>query len=171
MRRFLVACATFLTLVSSAAFACGQVGPCEDVTPGGKKEIRGYGYGFEGGDRPVILKWGADGSVAAITQIDGNGNFRAVITAPDKIGLHKLVVYQGDYDPDPVVVSIPVVAPWYLRPLDALQSAVSFQNSTTVGLILIGIGILIFGLLPMLRRRPQSRAVQNPLIPGGRCSL
>lgn len=158
MRRVLVAAVAVLALASSAAFACGQVGPSECVTPGGKCEIRGYGYGFEGGDRPVTLKWVSDGSIAAVAQIDGNGDFHAVITAPDNVGLYKLVVYQGNDDPDPVDVSIPVVAPWYLRPIDALQSAVPLQRSTTVGLSLIGVGILLLALILVLRRRAQPRA-------------
>jgi hypothetical protein len=110
-------------LIGTAALACGQVGPIKAAGPGATIEIRGYGYGFEGGDRPVILKWLADRTVAAATQIDGNGDFVASIKAPAEPGLHVLRVMQGTADSAPVEVTVPVVAPWYWRMVVAVQAA------------------------------------------------
>lgn len=108
-------------LFMSSPMACGQVGPCEVKRPGAMTEIRGYGYGYEGGERPVTLRWAIDRSIATVSQIDGNGDFVARFAVPAHPGLHKLVIYQGDEDPTPVSVTIPVVLPWYLQAVTALR--------------------------------------------------
>ena len=92
----------FLVFASPVAFACGQVGPCEVSQPGGKTTVRGYGYGFEGGDRPVTLVWTADGSVAGKGQINSDGDFLVEITVPATPGNHKLLVRNGENDTVPV---------------------------------------------------------------------
>lgn len=103
------AVALISAVASDAARACGGVGPVDDVSIGGNTEIRGYGYDLDG-DRAVTLKWASDGSLAAVARVDENGDFHAVITAPDRPGIHRLIVSQGSSDPTPALVSIPVVA-------------------------------------------------------------
>ncbi len=105
-----------LSLASAGAFACGQVGQCDISQPGAKTTIRGFGYGFEGGERAVSLHWKADGALAGQSKIDSDGNFQVEISVPATEGLHQLLVREGATDPSPVSVTVPVmIAPFYAR--------------------------------------------------------
>lgn len=148
-----------LVLASSAALACGQVGPCELSQPGGKTTVRGYGYGFVGGDRPVTLVWTADGTVAGKTQINSDGDFQVEITVPDTPGNHKLLVRSGDADPTPVSVTIPVaVPPPHLRLINWATSALpSSTTSWTIGLLGLLLAALLGGLAADSRRRYNAK--------------
>ncbi len=128
--RFL--CASIMSLGCSAALACGQVAPCEPSKPGAMTEIRGYGYGFDGGDRSVTLKWIATGQVAATAPIDENGDFVARVAVPQTPGLHSLLATLGNDDPVPVKISVPVVIPWYLAPIDALERVIENSSKQVV---------------------------------------
>jgi hypothetical protein len=143
-----------LVLASSAALACGQVGQCELSQPGGKTTVRGYGYGFEGGDRPVTLVWTADGTVAGKAQINSDGDFQVEITVPDTPGFHKLLVRSGDADPIPVSVTIPVaVSPPHRRLINWATSALpSSTISWTIGLLGLFLAALLGGLAADSRR-------------------
>lgn len=95
--------------VGSAASACGQMGPVEPAKPGTKVQIHAYGYGYEGGDRPVTLVWAASGAVAGRAQIDATGAFLVAIQAPEQPGQHGLLVLEGDSDPAPASVTVTVL--------------------------------------------------------------
>jgi hypothetical protein len=157
MRRSLIAQLASLSLVlaSSAALACGQVGLCEPSEPGGKTTIRGYGYGFEGGDRPVNLVWTEGGTVAGKAQINSDGDFQVEITVPDTPGNHNLLVLTGDADPSPVSVTIAVVVPPpYRRLMNWTYSALpSPSTSWTIGLLGFLLAALVSGLAADSRRR------------------
>jgi hypothetical protein len=142
-----LACAWAIGLVlSGAALACGQVAPVGTTKPGGMLEVRGYGYGFEGGDRPVSLRWTNDGSLAASGFIDGEGNFSVMVKAPDGAGVHKLMVAEGESDPAPVEVTVPVVAGWYTEWAERLLS------------LPLGIGsVLMLMVLALLAARHRQR--------------
>lgn len=141
-------------LAAGAVLACGQVDTCELSKPGASVKIRGYGYGFEGGDRPVVLRWAADRSIAATSQIDGNGDFNATITAPDKPGLHQLLVLLGDDDPAPVDVTVPVALPWY-QDLASLPERALVASPGGVTMAVLAGGLLL-GF--WLRRRTFGQA-------------
>ncbi len=148
----------FLVFASPVAFACGQVGSCEVSQPGGKTTVRGYGYGFEGGDRPVTLVWTADGSVAGKGQINSDGDFLVEITVPATPGNHKLLVRNGENDTVPVNVTIPVaVAPPYLRILEWVMSIVPVSPiSLSAGALGLLVALLAGGLVVSGRRRSGS---------------
>ena len=95
-------------VASTAAFACGQMAPVGPTKPGVKISLRGYGYGFEGGVRPVSLVW-STGEIAGTAAIDANGEFAVEITAPGQAGEHSLIVREGDSDPAPTTVTVPVI--------------------------------------------------------------
>ena len=95
-------------VTSTTAFACGQMAPVGPVKPGIKISLRGYGYGYEGGVRPVTLVWSTGGEVAATAFIDAHGDFAAEITAPNRPGEYSLIVREGDADPAPTAVTVPV---------------------------------------------------------------
>lgn len=138
---FKFAAAVSALLFSSLALACGQVA-CDTVSrPGASVEIRGYGYGFDGGDRPVTLRWISDRQVAAITRINENGDFIVNVVAPDSPGLHKLLVTVGERDPAPVEVTVPVVLPWYRQPMATLQSLPA-ELGVALAALLAGAGVL-----------------------------
>ena len=145
----------FLVFASPVAFACGQVGPCEVSQPGGKTTVRGYGYGFEGGDRPVTLVWTADGSVAGKGQINSDGDFLVEITVPATPGNHQLIVRNGDNDSVPVSVTIPVVvAPAYARILDWVMNMLpGSPMSLSTGALGLLAALLAGGLVVSGRRR------------------
>lgn len=94
-------------VASSAAFACGQMAPVGPTKPGVKISLRGYGYGFEGGARPVSLVW-STGEIAGNASIDAKGEFAADIIAPNLPGEYSLIVREGDDDPAPTTVTVPV---------------------------------------------------------------
>ena len=153
MRHPILSAALLLSaLVSNAAWACGQVACDEPAAPGKSVQIRGYGYGFEGGIRPVTLRWVSDGSVAGTTQIDGNGDFKTQVVAPNSPGLHKLVVTVGDADPTPVNVTVPVLLPWYHQPFAALRAL-----PLELGVALAGLLIGVSGLA-VYRHRARERS-------------
>ena len=138
-------------LCANVALACGQVA-CEGPSrPGAKVQIRGYGYGFDGGDRPVTLRWIADDKPAGTALIDGNGDFSVQVVAPAVPGLHKLVVSLGDTDPAPIEVTVPVVLPWYRVPIAALRT-LPVEFGVALGGVLIGVWGLLAG-----RQRSQQR--------------
>ena len=138
-------------LVCNAAWACGQVACDEPAAPGKSVHIRGYGYGFEGGIRPVTLRWVATGGIAGTTQIDGNGDFSTQVVAPDSPGMHQLVVTVGDADPTPVNVTVPVLMPWYRQPLAAL-GALQLELASALAGVLMG-GSVVALYLRRSRRR------------------
>ncbi len=142
----LCAVALFAAFFSSAVLACGQVACDEPAAPGKSVQIRGYGYGFEGGNRPVTLRWVSDGSLAGQTQIDPNGDFTAQVVAPESPGLHQLVVSVGDADPTPVNVTVPVLLPWYRRPVEALRAVPVAAGAAFAALALAGLAIAAGGL-------------------------
>ena len=92
---------------STSAFACGQMAPVGPTKPDAKISLRGYGYGFEGGARPVSLVW-STGEMAGTASIDANGEFAVEITAPNLPGEYSLIVREGDDDPAPTTVTVPV---------------------------------------------------------------
>jgi hypothetical protein len=139
-------------LFCNAALACGQAACDEPGAPGKPVQIRGYGYGFEGGNRPVTLRWAIDGSVAGQTQIDPNGDFIIEVVAPDRPGLHKLVVTVGDADPTPVDVTVPVLLPWYRQPLEALRTLPHALGAALGALLLGGTALAAFRLRSRQRR-------------------
>lgn len=98
-----------LTGAAGAASACGQLSHVEPAKPGQMVLIRGYGYGFEGGARPVTLVWAGARSVAATVAIDAQGNFEIAIPAPDAPGDHELVAMEGEEDPAPMSVTVTVL--------------------------------------------------------------
>jgi hypothetical protein len=106
----MLALAIGLTLAGAAgtASACGQLSHVDPAQPGQMVMIRGYGYGFEGGTRPVTLVWAAARSVAATVVIDAQGNFEIAIPAPDAPGDHELVAMEGEEDPAPMSVTVTV---------------------------------------------------------------
>lgn len=137
--------------------ACGQVAPVEHGKPGGTVEIRGYGYGFEGDNRPVSLRWAHDGSSAGAATIDADGNFHATVQMGKAVGLHKLIVSQGDDDPAHVEVTVPVVGSWSTQFAELLASH-------PVGIaspILAALGLLGFVLM-------QSRSRRKPRVSASR---
>ena len=146
-----------LMSVSAPVFACGQGAPCEPTEPGGKTTVRGYGYGYEGGSRPVTLVWIADGTTAARGEIDANGEFEIQVTAPMNPGLHKLFVRQGDRDLSPVEVTVPVVLP---APANSpIQWMSSFVLNPASPWLLGALGLAILAALAApgtrVQRRPQ----------------
>lgn len=94
-------------LASTSVFACGQMAPVGPTKPGAKISLRGYGFGFEGGARPVSLVW-STGEAAGAASIDAKGEFVVEITAPGQAGEYNLIVREGDSDPSPTVVTVPV---------------------------------------------------------------
>lgn len=149
-----------VVLASTAALACGQVGPCEVSQPGGKTTVRGYGYGFEGGDRPVTLVWKADGTVAGRAKINSDGEFLVEITVPPTPGTHQLMIRNGDADPSPVNVTIPVMVPPPHQRLMAWTTSIlpGSAISWTVGLL----GLLlaaVLGGVALDGRRPYNTKV------------
>ena len=150
---------SFLVFASPGAFACGQVGPCEVSQPGGKTTVRGYGYGFEGGDRPVTLVWTADGSMAGKGQINSEGDFLVEITVPATPGNHQLLVRNGENDSVPVNVTIPVVvAPPHARILEWVMKIVpGSPMSVSAGALGLLIAVLAGGLIVSGRRRSGSK--------------
>lgn len=102
--------AALLLVLGGGALACGQMSPVDPVRPGATVTIRGYGYGYEGGERPVALVWARTGEAAGHASIDGNGDFTAEIVAPTAPGQHDLIVREGEADPAPASVTVPVVA-------------------------------------------------------------
>jgi len=100
-----------LLALSGSALACGQMGPVDPTKPGERVTIRGYGYGYKGGERAVWLVWAATGATAGRASIDGNGEFMAEVVAPTTVGQYGLIVRQGEDDPAPAAVTVPVVAP------------------------------------------------------------
>ena len=116
--------------------------------------VRGYGYGFEGGDRPVTLVWTADGTAAGKAQINSDGDFQVEITVPSTPGNHKLLVRSGDTDPTPVSVTIPVaVPPPHLRFINWATGALpSSTTSWAIGLLGLLLAALLSGLVADLRR-------------------
>ena len=143
-----------LMSVSAPVFACGQGAPCEPTEPGGKTTVRGYGYGYEGGSRPVTLVWIADGTTAARGEIDANGEFAIQVTPPMFPGLHKLVVRQGEGDLSAVEVTVPVVLP------TPANSPVQWMRSFILNLaspwLLGALGLaLLVALGTRIQRRPQ----------------
>jgi hypothetical protein len=139
-------CVSVGLLASGAALACGQVAPVAQAKPGAEVEIRGYGYGYEGGDRLVNLRWAHGRSSAGTAIIDAEGNFNASVKVPDAVGLHTLLVSEGEGDMAPVEVSVPVVAPWHLQALERLVS------------VPIGIAsLLVLGVLGLLLAQIRSR--------------
>ena len=150
---------SFLVFASPGAFACGQVGPCEVSQPGGKTTVRGYGYGFEGGDRPVTLVWTADGSMAGKGQINSEGDFLVEITVPATPGNHQLLVRNGENDSVPVNVTIPVVvAPPYVRILEWVMNMVPRSPmSLSTGALGLLVTLLAGGLVVSGCRRFASK--------------
>jgi hypothetical protein len=108
----ILALITGLALIGSAgaASACGQLSHVDPAKPGQVVLIRGYGYGFEGGQRPVTLVWAASRSIAGTATIDVAGNFEIAIPAPDAPGEHELVAMEGEGDPAPMSVTVTVLA-------------------------------------------------------------
>jgi hypothetical protein len=98
-----------LTGAAGNASACGQLSHVEPTKPGQRVLIRGYGYGFEGGARPVTLVWAAARSVAATVSIDAQGSFEVSILAPEAPGDHELVALEGEDDPAPMSVTVTVL--------------------------------------------------------------
>ena len=96
---------------STIAAACGQLAPIEVTKPGQLINVRGYGYGFEGDMRPIILVWEDTKVNAARAEIDANGDFSVEIRAPLTPGEYKLIAYQGLDDGAPMTVTIRVVGP------------------------------------------------------------
>ncbi len=96
--------------LTESAVACGQMAPIDPAKPGAKVTVSGYGYGYEGGERPVSLVWASTGELAGRAFIDGNGVFTAEIVAPIAPGPHDIIVREGNADPAPARVTIPVVA-------------------------------------------------------------
>lgn len=101
--------AVFFVALGGSTLACGQMSPVDPAKPGTTVIIRGYGYGYQGGERPVFLVWAATGVVAARASIGGNGEFTAEILAPLAPGQHDLIVREGETDPAPATVTVPVV--------------------------------------------------------------
>src|SRR5262249_60955313 len=60
---------------STMADACGQLAPIEATKPGQLIHVRGSGYGFEGGTRPIILVWEGTKGNAAEAAMDTNDDF------------------------------------------------------------------------------------------------
>ena len=148
--KFVAAIAALLWVTT--VFACGQVA-CDDVPqPGATVAIRGYGYGFDGGDRAVTLKWVSTRQVVGSTRIDGNGDFTINVVAPDSPGLHKLLVSVGENDPTPVEVTVPVVWPWYRQAVASLSSLPAPFGIALAALLIAGTGVW------RLRRRQRRGA-------------
>lgn len=101
----------FLLGSSGTVLACGQMSPVSPTPPGTEIVVYGYGYGYEGGDRPVALVWAETGEMAGHSGIDANGNFAATVVAPDTPGLHRLIARQREDDPAPTSVTVPVASP------------------------------------------------------------
>ena len=97
-------------VASTTAFACGQMAPIGPTKPGAMILVRGYGFGFEGGVRPVTLVWSTGGEIAGTAYIDATGNFAAEIIAPSHPGEYSLIVREGDADPTPATVTVPVTS-------------------------------------------------------------
>ena len=143
-----------LMSVSAPVFACGQGAPSEPTEPGGSSTVRGYGYGYEGGSRPVTLVWIADGTTAARGEIDANGEFAIRVTAPMNPGLHKLVVRQGEGDLSPVEITVPVVLPASAN--SPIQWMRSFALNLTPPWLLGALGLALLAALgTRVQRRPQ----------------
>jgi len=101
---------------STIAAACGQLAPIEvtkpgHLIPGHLINVRGYGYGFEGDMRPIILVWEDTKVNAAHAEIDANGDFSVEIRAPLIPGEYKLLAYQGMDDAALMTVTVRVVEP------------------------------------------------------------
>lgn len=156
--RFKFAAIIAAMLFANAALACGQVACDETSRPGASVQIRGYGYGFEGGDRTVTLRWVADRLLAGTTRIDDNGDFIAHVVAPDSPGLHKLVVTVGDRDPAPVEITVPVVLPWYRQPMATLRTLPAELGVALAVLLVGGSGVAAY--------RQRSRQRRGEVAPG-----
>ena len=94
-------------IASTAASACGQMAPVGPIKPGAKISLRGYGYGFEGGARRVSLVW-STGETAGTASVNAQGELAAEIIAPNVPGEFSLIVREGDDDPAPNIVTVPV---------------------------------------------------------------
>ena len=143
-----------IILVSFAApvLACGQGAPCMPSEPGAKTTVRGYGYGYEGGNRPVTLVWIADGTTAGQGDIDPNGEFEIPVTTPMKPGLHRLLIRQGDGDASPVEITVPVVLPPPANsPFEWLKSRVAAASPWLLG----ALGLAAFAVLGTRGTRVQ----------------
>jgi hypothetical protein len=105
-----IATGLIVMAVGGAASACGQIGTVDHAHPGAMIMVRGYGYGFEGGDRPLRLVWANGQVVAAMAHIDATGAFEIEITAPATPGTHELVALVGEDDPAPASVTVTVLA-------------------------------------------------------------
>lgn len=156
--RFKFAAVVAAMLFAGAALACGQVACDVTSRPGASVEIRGYGYGFEGGERPVTLRWIADRLLAGTARIDNNGDFIVRVVAPDSPGLHKLLVTVGDKDPAPVEVTVPVVLPWYRQPMAALRTLPAELGVALAVLLIGGAGVAAY--------RQRSRQRCGAVAPG-----
>ena len=95
--------------ISSAALACGQMAPIEPVKAGHVVMVRGYGYGFEGGPRVLILVWEDSKASAGQAEISANGDFAAQVRAPAAPGEYRLVAYEGSEDRAPVTITLRVL--------------------------------------------------------------
>jgi hypothetical protein len=93
-----------------AASACGQMATVGHAQPGAMIMVRGYGYGFEGGDRPLRLVWANGQVVATMARVDATGAFEVEIPAPTTPGAHQLVALEGEDDPAPASVTVTVLA-------------------------------------------------------------
>ena len=96
-------------MMTSPAFACGQMGPVEPVQQGNFIELRGYGYGSQGGPRSLVLVWADSNATAGQAEIDAKGVFSARIRAPMTPGVYRLVAYQGLEDPAPATITVRVI--------------------------------------------------------------
>jgi len=105
-----VLAAVLALALTGSALACGQMAPIDPARPGAKVTVSGYGYGYEGGERPVSLVWASTGDLAGRAFIDGNGVFTAGIVAPIAPGPHDIIVREGDADPTPARITISVIA-------------------------------------------------------------
>lgn len=156
MKTWRVVCGVVLGVFAwGTVLACGQVAPVGHAKPGATVEIRGYGYGFEGDYRSLTFRWAHDGSPAGAATIDADGNFHATIKVRDAVGLHKLIVSQGDRDPAPVEVTVPAVGPWYLQSAGLLAPIpVGIASAVLAALGILGFLVMQF----LLRRKPRLAA-------------
>ena len=101
--------AALAAVMSSPALACGQMGPIEPVKLGSFIDLRGYGYGSQGGERPLVFVWADTKATAGQAEIDANGVFTARIKAPMAPGVYRLNAYQGLKDPAPMTITVRVL--------------------------------------------------------------
>ena len=108
MRQFILGAAA-ASVIAPAALACGQMAPVQPVKAGHVVIIRGYGYGYEGGPRVLILVWEDSKASAGQTEISANGDFAAQVRVPAAPGQYRLVAYEGSDDPAPVTITVRVL--------------------------------------------------------------